>query len=86
MAKKEADPKAAKAKSAKKAEKAKKGGVKKYFRDLRSEMKKVVWPSRSQVINNTGIVLSVMVIVALFLFGVDSALAAAIKAMLSIGA
>ena len=28
-------------------------GIAKYFRDTRSEMKKVVWPSRKQVINNT---------------------------------
>lgn len=86
MAKKEADSKAAKSKSSAKSEKAKKGGVKKYFRDLKSEIRKVVWPSRKQVVNNTGIVLSVMVVVGLFLFGVDTGLAAAIKALLSIGA
>lgn len=91
MAKKEADSKAVKSKgSAKKAEKvknqkAKKGGIKKYFRDLKSEIKKVVWPSRKQVVNNTGIVLTVMVIMGLFLFGVDTGLAAAINALLSIG-
>ena len=63
----------------------KKGGIRKYFRELRAEMKKVVWPTRKQVLNNTGIVLSVMVVMALFLFGVDSGLGAAIKAILTIG-
>lgn len=63
----------------------KKGGIKKYFRDLKSEIKKVVWPSRSKVINNSGIVISVMVVVGLFLFGIDSALSAAVKALLSLG-
>ena len=44
----------------------KKGGVRKYFRELKAEMKKVVWPTRQQVTKNTGVVLSVMVVMALF--------------------
>ena len=63
----------------------KKGGIKKYFRDLKSEIKKVVWPTRKQVINNTGVVLTVMVVVGLFLAGIDAGLGAAVKALLSIG-
>ena len=51
----------------------------------KAEMKKVVWPTRQQVTKNTGVVLSVMVVMALFLFGVDSGLGAAIKAILKIG-
>ncbi|MCR5141535.1 MAG: preprotein translocase subunit SecE [Ruminococcus sp.] len=79
--KKGADKKAASKKDARK-----KGGVKKYFRDLRSEIKKVVWPSREKVVNNTGVVLSVMIVMSLLLFGIDSLLMVAIKAILSIGA
>ncbi|MBO5447925.1 MAG: preprotein translocase subunit SecE [Ruminococcus sp.] len=63
----------------------KKGGIRRYFKDLKAEIKKVVWPTRKQVVNNTGIVLSVMVVMALFLFAVDSGLGAAIQAVLSIG-
>lgn len=87
MAKKEADSKAAKtAKAAKSGDKEKKkGGIKKYLRDLRSEVKKVVWPSRKQVVNNTSIVMTVMAIMGVFLFAIDTGLAAAIKALLSIG-
>ena len=87
MAKKEADPKAEKAaaKAAAKAEKAKKGGLKKYLKDLKSEIKNVVWPSRKQVVNNTGVVMTVMVITGMLLFAIDTGLAAAIKALLSIG-
>lgn len=66
-------------------EKKKKGGIRKYFRELRSELKKVVWPTRKQVVNNTGVVLSVMIVMALFLFAVDSGLGAAIQAILKIG-
>lgn len=79
--KKGADKKAASKKDARK-----KGGVKKYFRDLRAEIKKVVWPTRDKVVNNTGVVLSVMLVMALALFGIDSLLMVAIKAILSIGA
>ncbi|MBQ7755946.1 MAG: preprotein translocase subunit SecE [Oscillospiraceae bacterium] len=46
--------------------------VVKYFRDLKSELKKVVWPTRKTVVNNTGIVLVVMLVVGLFLAGVDT--------------
>ena len=31
------------------------GKVKKYFRELRSELKKVVWPTPQQVLKNTAI-------------------------------
>ena len=86
MAKKEADSKAAKsAKAAKSDKDKKKGGLKKYLRDLNSEIKKVVWPSRKQITNNTGIVMTVMVLMGMFLFAIDTGLAAAIKALLSIG-
>lgn len=85
MAKKEAISKTEKSKAPVKAKRDKKGGVRKYFRDLKSELKKVVWPSRKQVINNTGVVLTVVTVVGLFLFGIDSGLGIAIKALLNIG-
>lgn len=63
----------------------KKGGPKRYFKELKSEMKKVVWPTRKKVINNTGIVMGVMAFTGLFLFAVDSGLGYAIKQILKIG-
>jgi preprotein translocase subunit SecE len=63
-----------------------KGGIRKYFRDLRSEIKKVVWPSKEKVVNNTGVVLAVVAICGIGLFGIDSLLAVAINALLGIGA
>jgi len=62
-----------------------KGGIRKYFRDLKSEIKKVVWPRKEKVINNTGVVLAVVVICGIGLFGIDSLLAVAVNALLSIG-
>lgn len=70
--------KAAKEKSAKKS-KGFVNGVKnffkriaKYFRDVKSEMKKVVWPSKSQVVNNTIVVLVVVAVASLVVLGLDS--------------
>ena len=34
----------------------------KFFRELKSELKKVVWPSKKTVLNNTGIVIVVLVL------------------------
>ncbi len=56
----------------------------KYFRDLKSEIKKVVWPSRSQVINNTGIVLVICVICGLVLAGIDLGLSQLVKLLLGL--
>ena len=39
------------------------GKVAKYFRELRSELKKVVWPSGKQLVNNTLVVLVSVLIV-----------------------
>ena len=38
--------------------------IKKFFRDYKSEMKKIVWPTRPQVIQNTGVVLIAIVFIA----------------------
>ena len=46
-------------------------GIGKFFRDTASEMKKVVWPGKKQIINNTGIVLVVMCIAAVFVGCLD---------------
>ncbi len=45
--------------------------VARYFKEVRSELSKVIWPTREQAINLTLIVLVVMVVMALFLGGVD---------------
>ena len=43
-----------------------------FFKGLVSEIKKVVWPSRKQIINNTIVVLAVCLISGAALFAVDS--------------
>ncbi len=44
----------------------------KFFKDLVSEVKKVVWPDKKQVVNNTAVVLTVCVLSGVFLFIVNS--------------
>ena len=62
----------------------KKGGNKivKYFRDLKSEIKKVVWPSRKQVVNNTSIVLVLCVICGVVLAGIDFGLSKLVELLI----
>ena len=47
------------------------GGICKYFRELRSELKKVVWPTPQQVLKNTLIVLVCVVVVGVFIWLFD---------------
>lgn len=62
----------------------KKISIKGWFREMRSELKKVVWPSWSQVYKNTWIVLIVCAIFALILFLMDSVLFLGVDQLLKI--
>ena len=46
--------------------------VGKSFKATKSELKKVVWPTRKQLLNNTGIVIAALIVVGLIIFGLDS--------------
>lgn len=57
--------------------KAKKNGKPKksivqYFKDCRSEFKKVVWPTPKQTTNNTLVVVLFCALAGLFIFGIDT--------------
>lgn len=43
-----------------------------WFREMRSELKKVVWPSKSQMVNNTLVVLACVVVVGAFIWVFDA--------------
>ena len=45
--------------------------VVKFFKEVKSEMKKVAWPSRKQVVKNTLIVMAVVVLIGLFIWVLD---------------
>lgn len=42
-----------------------------FFRDLKTEFKRISWPSFKQVRNNTGIVIAFIIILGLFIAVVD---------------
>ena len=46
-------------------------GIAKYFKDTKSELKKVVWPSKKDVKTNTITVIAVVVIAAVVLIVLD---------------
>lgn len=41
--------------------------VAKYFKDLKSEFKKVVWPTKKQVVNNTTVVMITILLLGIFI-------------------
>ena len=44
----------------------------KFFRDVKSEIKKIVWPAPKSVFKNTGVVLVAIIISGIFISGLDS--------------
>ena len=58
--------------------------VGKWFRGMKSELKKVVWPTWSQVLNNTLVVIVVSVIFAIILGVIDWLAGRGITALLSL--
>ncbi len=42
-----------------------------YFRESRDELRKVVWPSRKQTVNDTIVVVAISLFVAVFLGSLD---------------
>lgn len=45
--------------------------VVRFFKEVKSEMKKVVWPSKKQVINNTLIVIAAVVLIGVVIWALD---------------
>ena len=48
--------------------------ITKFFRDCKSEIKKITWPTTNTVFRNMGIVLAVIIVIGLFIFGLDTSL------------
>ena len=57
-------------------------GVKKYFRELRSELKKVVWSTPQQVLKNALVVAGCVLVVGLFIWLFDFVAGIGIGALL----
>lgn len=55
-------------------------GIAHFFKDLRGETKKIVWPGRQMVIKSTGIVLAVILVIGAGIWLLDFALSGAVTA------
>jgi preprotein translocase subunit SecE len=56
----------------------------KWLRDMKSELKKVIWPTSSQLLNHTLVVLSFMTVSAIVLWGFDTLASNGVKAFITL--
>jgi preprotein translocase subunit SecE len=57
--------------------------VTEFLQLVKAELQKVTWPTRKETYGSTMVVIVLVLLVAVFLWVVDSALSAAIKALLN---
>ena len=43
-----------------------------FFKDFKAELKKVIWPTPKQLVNNTGAVVTIVLITAVIVFALDA--------------
>ena len=60
------------------------GRICKYFRELRSELKKVVWSTPKQVAKNTLVVIACVLVVGVFIWLFDLAFQTGISALIGL--
>lgn len=60
-------------------------GLKKFLNEVVSELRKVTWPSKEEIIGSTWVVIIVSVVMALFIGGVDLILDTLVKAIFTSG-
>lgn len=53
-------------------------GIKHFYKDLKGEVKKIVWPDAQTVLKSTGVVIVVVTLVTAVIFAIDQGLAAGI--------
>jgi preprotein translocase subunit SecE len=58
------------------------GKLQEFVREVLAEFRKVTWPSRSELVNSTMVVIVVTVVLAFFLGGVDIVLARVVERIL----
>ena len=58
--------------------------VGKWFRDMKSELKKVVWPTPKQTGKSSAVAIVMIVVCAVVLWALDSVAQAAVKALINI--
>ena len=58
--------------------------IAKWFREMRSELKKVIWPTPKQLLNNPVVALVVMVIAAVVIWAFDKVASSGIQALITV--
>ena len=56
----------------------------KWFREMKSELKKVIWPSRQQLTKNSLISVGVMVVSAIVIWGFDELAQMLVRALITL--
>ena len=56
----------------------------KWFREMKSELKKVIWPTPKQLAKNTGVSLVVMIASAIVIWGFDQLAQMLVRALLTL--
>ncbi|MGM9611994.1 MAG: preprotein translocase subunit SecE [Butyricicoccus sp.] len=54
----------------------------KWFRELKGECKKIVWPTRQQTTNNTAVVLATCLIIGVFIWVLDAVFQFGVSALI----
>lgn len=60
--------------------------LKNWFKELRRESKKVVWPDKKTVLKGSAVVLVTVVVLGVVIWGIDQGLAALVKLMTNLAA
>ena len=60
--------------------------VAKWFREMKSELKKVIWPTKKQLFTNTGVSLAVMISSAIVIWGFDKLASMLVNALIKLTA
>jgi preprotein translocase subunit SecE len=63
-------------------EKKRKNGIARWWRETVGELRKVTWPTRHEAWHLTKVVIAVMVVMSIFLFGLDFVFSKIITALL----
>ncbi len=58
--------------------------AKRFFRDTKAELKKVTWPTKDQLIHNTGVIIVFIIIITIILSVLDVAFAQVFKLLTNI--
>lgn len=64
------------------ANKNKKPGLFSYIKETKAELKRVTWPTKKELLKNTGVVLTVVTISTILVWGLDTLLSSVLKLIL----